>query len=687
MSFNNIEENNRNFLVACNSGNVNTIKLLFDQASPHLYPEGLNGFLDFLAKYPPHQSAVIAISAYQKVLKKFAQRLDLYNWEFIAAQIKKLYELYRPAAKTLFRSFLKPMIFLYALVQTKKPACSRFPVSTAQEFTSKKVEEFVQERHVSMIHFPILQLLYQSNKTGKLKHTVNLGRQHIELKANLPYVTAGNAATSALTFMLKVSRAGQEKKYLEVTLPIIIPTNANLDNRALHFDELACDARSHKPYEKLKILFDQGLCFFKVSKKQHGHHPEYSNVHKAHAADSIKHSEQALALYLYEESHVQGLVNQLVLKLHQMGDTIKAADTIKVIAIALHFHSRKTPCAVCETVLTGLMDRENGGFLKLFKNTLLNTQDIFKFCMPKTGIHLHVLYSADNTDADHKENNHQRVVVPTQHSMRHKSGFVFCSLFHHGNTLNYRTLGFTPSHTVLSSGGVSSEKKRGTNAKINNEHKKGRDEGVLAHKEFYELIEYEAKVKKFNDQQVRYGQFKPWLFKQLGMQILPVLGDGNCQFRAIAMQLLQLYPANGYSLEGLVVQLRALSEQYLRNHRRDFEPLIGAEDFPDNWLGATNFDAYLDYIKRDQAWGDEHTLRALANIIGHPIFVLHPDMMNNGAIEHRIYLPQGRVLDDFELHKLLVVSYNGANHYDTICDRPTQQLFELINPVAQCGIK
>ena len=198
-------------------------------------------------------------------------------------------------------------------------------------------------------------------------------------------------------------------KYIEVTLPIIIPTNASLDHRALHFDDLSSTTRSYKPYEKLKTLYDQGLRFFGVTEKKHGHHPEYENLDKPRAADSIKHSEQALALYLYEEPHVQALVNQLVLKLHQLGDSVKAGDSVKVIAIALHFHSSKTPCAVCETVLTGLMDRENGAFLQRFKDILSKNQAIFKFRMPKKGIRLHVLYSADDTDADHKENRHQYI--------------------------------------------------------------------------------------------------------------------------------------------------------------------------------------------------------------------------------------------------------------------------------------
>ncbi|PJD93351.1 MAG: hypothetical protein CK424_02915, partial [Legionella sp.] len=557
--------NKPDFLSVCAAGDADKIRELFHQTTPNLYADGLRLFLDFLDKNPPDESDFAIIRDHQAVLKIFATRLDLYSWDFIAAQIRQLHSTYTPAAKMLFRSFLKQMLILYALLQTKKTACSRYPVSTTQELVAKKTEDFVNERNTLMIHYPILRLFYRSRKTGLVKHTADLGRQHIDLKANLPEVTAGNAATAALTFMLKVTRPGQVKKYIEVTLPIIIPTKASLDNRALHFDDLSSTVRSYKPYEKLKILYNQGLRFFGVTEKKHGHHPEYENLDKPRAADSIKHSEQALALYLYEDPHVQALVNQLILKLHQVGDSIRAGDTIKVIAIALHFHSSKTPCAVCETVLTGLMDRENGAFLKLFKDALSKNQTIFKFRIPKTGIRLHVLYSADDTDADHKESRHQYIASITQHSMRDKSRIVFCSLFKHGRTLNYSGLSSTPDYTVLSSGGSSSEKSRGTNAKINNERRKGMDELLTSHKQFQELIEKEAKAKRLAEQFERYEQFCPWLFETLGVQIRPILGDGNCQFSSIAAQLLQAYP--GYFPAALQQKIGYFGTHYELTHR------------------------------------------------------------------------------------------------------------------------
>ena len=108
--------------------------------------------------------------------------------------------------------------------------------------------------------------------------------------------------------------------------------------------------------------------------------------------------------------------------------------------------------------------------------------------------------------------------------------------------------------------------------------------------------------------------------------------------------------------------------------------LIGDEDFPVDWQWATDFDTYLTYIQCDKAWGGEHTLRALANILQLPIFVLHPDMMKSSThIENRLYLPTGTKLTDFDQQNLLVISYNGASHYETLSDRPTEQLIGLIN--------
>ena len=123
-----------------------------------------------------------------------------------------------------------------------------------------------------------------------------------------------------------------------------------------------------------------------------------------------------------------------------------------------------------------------------------------------------------------------------------------------------------------------------------------------------------------------------------------------------------------------------MTEIYLRQHKNEFGPLIGDEDFPENWAGEINFETYLNYIKCNKAWGGEHTLRALVNVLQLPIFVLHPDMMKSSThIENRIYLPTDTTLDDFDQQRLLVISYNGASHYETLNDRPSEQLIELIN--------
>lgn len=186
------------FLSACKSGDTEVIQELFNQTPCNVYAQGLSLFVDFLDKNPPDASDFSAIRDCRSVLRLFATRLDLYGWDFIATSIRKLYPKYRPAAKTLFRSFLREMLILYALLQTKKAACSRYPVSTVQKLVAEKTENFLNERNVLMIHYPILRLFYQSRKTGLVKHIAELGRQHIDLKANLPNVTAGNAATAAL---------------------------------------------------------------------------------------------------------------------------------------------------------------------------------------------------------------------------------------------------------------------------------------------------------------------------------------------------------------------------------------------------------------------------------------------------------------------------------------------------------
>ena len=168
-----VKVNKPDFLFACNLGETERIREIFNQTPPNLYADGLGLFLDFLHRNPPNKSDFAAIRNNQAVLRLFATRLDLYRWDFIATQIKILHGKYTPAAKTLFRSFLRQMLILYALLQTKKTACSRFPVSTAQELVAKKTEDFVNDRHTSMIHYPVLQLFYRSKKTGFVKHTAD----------------------------------------------------------------------------------------------------------------------------------------------------------------------------------------------------------------------------------------------------------------------------------------------------------------------------------------------------------------------------------------------------------------------------------------------------------------------------------------------------------------------------------
>ena len=96
-----------------------------------------------------------------------------------------------------------------------------------------------------------------------------------------------------------------------------------------------------------------------------------------------------------------------------------------------------------------------------------------------------------------------------------------------------------------------------------------------------------------------------------GKTIHNVMGDGNCQFRAVAHQL------NKLGLGPVTHQkLRSDAVEYLRekNTYRDYE---GETD--------ENQEEYLDKMDQDAEWGDAYTLYALANVKDLKIIVVQDD--------------------------------------------------------------
>lgn len=93
-----------------------------------------------------------------------------------------------------------------------------------------------------------------------------------------------------------------------------------------------------------------------------------------------------------------------------------------------------------------------------------------------------------------------------------------------------------------------------------------------------------------------------------GMEELVVQGDGNCQFRALALQLLGSQTRHETVRAVVTTQLRVFGERY-----RAYVP--------------GDYDSYIQDMQQDGTWGDHVTLQAAADAYHARIVVLssYPD--------------------------------------------------------------
>jgi len=96
---------------------------------------------------------------------------------------------------------------------------------------------------------------------------------------------------------------------------------------------------------------------------------------------------------------------------------------------------------------------------------------------------------------------------------------------------------------------------------------------------------------------------------RLELETVAVSGDGNCQFRSMARQVL--------ADDGRHAELRALAVDQVRARRDDFEGFLGQ-----------GFDEYCDAMARPGTWGDEITLRALSDALGVVVHVITSEAKN-----------------------------------------------------------
>ena len=86
-----------------------------------------------------------------------------------------------------------------------------------------------------------------------------------------------------------------------------------------------------------------------------------------------------------------------------------------------------------------------------------------------------------------------------------------------------------------------------------------------------------------------------------GLEVRSIASDGNCLFASLVDQSEDLN----------VRQLREQVAEYLRSHRKEFEPFV-----------ETDFDTYCDKLAKENTWGGQLELQACANILNRPIEVI-----------------------------------------------------------------
>eukprot|EP00435_Cladocopium_sp_Y103_P074739 s50_g50.t2 len=129
------------------------------------------------------------------------------------------------------------------------------------------------------------------------------------------------------------------------------------------------------------------------------------------------------------------------------------------------------------------------------------------------------------------------------------------------------------------------------------------------------------------------------------LQELQVLGDGNCQFRALADQLAPYYDQRYHD------QVRAVVVHQLRAYPERYRPFV-----------TEDYDEWVDRMAADKEWGTEVTLRAAADAFGAEIHVF-ADNLGEGQL-YSAYEPSEKKMS--KLVRLVFRSNRGdSGHYNS----------------------
>ena len=96
-----------------------------------------------------------------------------------------------------------------------------------------------------------------------------------------------------------------------------------------------------------------------------------------------------------------------------------------------------------------------------------------------------------------------------------------------------------------------------------------------------------------------------------GLQVTPITGDGNCQFRALSDQLTGRQEDHYVIRELIATELKKNSARYIELYTTTYKK-----------LSENDYYQYSDEMNRDRVWGDVVTLHAAANVFNRKIYLV-----------------------------------------------------------------
>jgi len=135
-------------------------------------------------------------------------------------------------------------------------------------------------------------------------------------------------------------------------------------------------------------------------------------------------------------------------------------------------------------------------------------------------------------------------------------------------------------------------------------------------------------------------------------RLVPVLGDGNCLFRALAIGFYGDPNRHGEVRKEIVQEMRAHEDRYAHFHAED-----------------VSFDEYLAKMSEDTAWGGELEIRAFENLRQCWVVVVQAKRDGGVEIVRKHSNTNVEAADDsasMENRSRVYVLYSGESHYDAL---------------------